>query len=78
MLKNYIGPICIGMNVFVPSNNCVILGKRTNGFHISSDYVYVETAPVYPYQIRRIEELTKVLFCDEPFTCETGSLRPDH
>ncbi|CAB4004979.1 metastasis-associated MTA3-like, partial [Paramuricea clavata] len=24
------------------------------------DYVYVETAPVYPYQIRRIEELTKL------------------
>jgi metastasis-associated protein MTA len=26
----------------------------------SLDYVYVETAPVYPYQIRRIEELTKL------------------
>ena len=31
-------------------------------FLIILDYVYVETAPVYPYQIRRIEELTKVRY----------------
>ena len=31
-----------------------------SGFCCFSDYVYVETQPSHPYQIRRIEELTKV------------------
>ena len=34
--------------------------QKAYGLPFSLDYVYVETAPVYPYQIRRIEELTKL------------------
>ena len=37
-----------------------MIQKLTVLIIFSSDYVYVETAPVYPYQIRRIEELTKL------------------
>jgi len=35
-------------------------GIGMNSSHSSVDYVYFETSPSMPYQIRRIEELNKV------------------
>ena len=38
-------------------SNCFLVLTK---FIVLIDYVYVETNPALPYQIRRIEELTKV------------------
>lgn len=40
-------------------HNCFLL-KGSFCVYLFLDYVYVETQPSHPYQIRRIEELTKV------------------